>query len=188
MRLALAVCATTALAALIAACSNSSYDGGRTAVPTPPATLPAAVTTTGAGETATLDGERFVVVRTLPAATLSADQLEPAGEAQSSNDERIAMAKTSASDVADWELVSPAEDGWRVWQPDVVRHVVDGASSDARIISVEAVDWPDACLGAANPGDICAAVITPGYRIILDVGGQRVEYHTDRHGAGRRVP
>jgi hypothetical protein len=52
------------------------------------------------------------------------------------------------------------------------------------VVSVERVDWPDACLGVSHPDVACAEIITPGYRIILEANGQRFEYHTD---GGSRV-
>jgi hypothetical protein len=78
----------------------------------------------------------------------------------------------------------PADD-WGEAQPlvdmalaDLDQRAVTGRD-DIEIISVEAVDWPDACLGCAKKGEACATVITPGYRLLLDVGGQTYEYHTD---------
>jgi hypothetical protein len=50
------------------------------------------------------------------------------------------------------------------------------------VVSVEAVDWPDACLGIQTPGVMCAMVITPGYRVILEAGGKQYEYHTNETG------
>jgi hypothetical protein len=47
---------------------------------------------------------------------------------------------------------------------------------------VEAVQWPDTCLGIPQPGIVCAPVIVPGYRIILGYSGQRYEVHTDQLG------
>lgn len=55
------------------------------------------------------------------------------------------------------------------------------------IVAVEAVEWPDACLGVALPDVMCAQVITPGYRIILEVDGGRYEYHTDRNGGSLQL-
>ncbi len=53
-------------------------------------------------------------------------------------------------------------------------------SPDAvEVVAVEAVEWPDACLGAAGPDEMCAQVITPGYKITLAVAGQEYVYHTD---------
>jgi len=53
------------------------------------------------------------------------------------------------------------------------------------IVSVDDVQWPDACLGVSQPDVACAEVITAGYRIILEVTGQTYEYHTD--GGSRAV-
>ena len=47
------------------------------------------------------------------------------------------------------------------------------------VVSVEFVEWPDSCLGITKRDIACAEVITPGYRIILEVKGQAYEYHTD---------
>ncbi len=50
------------------------------------------------------------------------------------------------------------------------------------LVSVEAVDWPNACLGIEAPGIMCAMVITPGYRVILEADGKQYEYHTNESG------
>lgn len=50
------------------------------------------------------------------------------------------------------------------------------------IVSIDEVDWPDACLGVELPGRVCATVITPGYKIILEVNSRQYEVHTDRSG------
>lgn len=44
---------------------------------------------------------------------------------------------------------------------------------------VEPVEWSDASLGCPQPGRMYAQVITPGFRIMLEVEGQEYEYHTD---------
>jgi hypothetical protein len=54
--------------------------------------------------------------------------------------------------------------------------------SQITILSVEHVEWPDACLGAADEGVMCAQVITPGYRIVMEVDGKQYEAHTDESG------
>jgi len=58
--------------------------------------------------------------------------------------------------------------------------------NSVRIVSVEKVDWPDPCLGVPDPLELCAQVITPGYRIVLDANGQQVIYHTDETGLNFR--
>ncbi len=57
------------------------------------------------------------------------------------------------------------------------------AAESITVVSAEPVEWPDACLGVAQSGQMCAQVITPGYRVILQVGDEQVEYHTDELGA-----
>ena len=55
-----------------------------------------------------------------------------------------------------------------------------GISADEiRTVSVERVDWPDACLSIRREGLFCAQVVTPGYRVLLQADGQTYEYHTD---------
>ena len=49
-------------------------------------------------------------------------------------------------------------------------------------LGVESVEWPDTSLGCPQPGMMYAQVITPGYRIILRVGGEQYEYHSDNEG------
>jgi hypothetical protein len=53
-----------------------------------------------------------------------------------------------------------------------------------RLVSVKAVEWSDASLGCPQPGMMYAQVITPGFRVVLEVKRQKYEYHTD---AGRFV-
>ena len=50
------------------------------------------------------------------------------------------------------------------------------------ISAVEEEDWPDSCLGLGGAAEICAAVITPGYRILLTAGGSEYEYRSNREG------
>lgn len=52
-------------------------------------------------------------------------------------------------------------------------------AEEIRVRSVEAVDWPDACLGVSSPDQACALVITPGFRIALWYAGTTYWYHTD---------
>jgi len=56
---------------------------------------------------------------------------------------------------------------------------LDLDSAEISVVSVEAVDWPDASLGCPEPGRLYAQVITPGYRILLEARGQRYEYRAD---------
>ncbi len=51
-----------------------------------------------------------------------------------------------------------------------------------KLVSVEAVEWPDGCLGVQTPGVMCTMVITPGYRVVLEADGKQYEYHTSANG------
>lgn len=57
-----------------------------------------------------------------------------------------------------------------------------------QVVLVEAtpVDWPDACLGAAQPDEMCAEVITPGYRLVFDTPQGRYVIHSDQTGSTYR--
>lgn len=52
-------------------------------------------------------------------------------------------------------------------------------TSDIRVKSVEAVDWPDASLGCPQPGIMYIQVITSGYKVTLSAGGKDYAVHTD---------
>lgn len=51
-----------------------------------------------------------------------------------------------------------------------------------QVIEFEQVDWPDACLGLPQEGEACAQVITPGFRVVLEVNGEQHVFRTDREG------
>ena len=78
-------------------------------------------------------------------------------------------------------------DGWRVWQPQAVFDVIATAGDGATTESVERTEWPDSCLGLARLDEVCAQVITPGYRIVVRINGKQLEYHTDLNGGTRLV-
>ena len=48
-------------------------------------------------------------------------------------------------------------------------------------------DWPNSCLGAAAPGEMCLQVITRGYQVNMQAGGQVYIYHTDETGKSMRL-
>lgn len=52
------------------------------------------------------------------------------------------------------------------------------AGSDITITAMESVEWPDASLGCPEEGMMYAAVLTSGYKIMLDADGQQYEYHS----------
>jgi hypothetical protein len=54
------------------------------------------------------------------------------------------------------------------------------------LVSFERVEWPDACLGLAGPGEMCAEVLTSGWRLVLRAGAQEYEAHADLPGKDLR--
>lgn len=60
-------------------------------------------------------------------------------------------------------------------------------SEEINAITFEPVEWPDSCLGVVEDGIVCAPVITPGYKILLDANGSNFEFHTDFYGS-RLIP
>ncbi|MCI0556529.1 MAG: hypothetical protein L0287_36770 [Anaerolineae bacterium] len=51
------------------------------------------------------------------------------------------------------------------------------------VVSTEAVEWPDGCLGVQRPGMMCTQAIVPGYRIILQANDEQFEFRTNESGS-----
>lgn len=56
------------------------------------------------------------------------------------------------------------------------------AVDQINLISTEAVDWPDSCLGTSMEEIACAQAITSGFRVLLEADGRQVEYRTNEDG------
>jgi hypothetical protein len=70
--------------------------------------------------------------------------------------------------------------------PEAVRHVREVAANDAgidpqhvAILDFEEVVWPSTALGCPTPGMFYAQVLTPGFRVSVEVDGSTRRYHTD---------
>ena len=48
-----------------------------------------------------------------------------------------------------------------------------------KVRKIVPTDWPDSCLGLTRPGQACQIVVTPGFRIVLDVNGAAYEVRTN---------
>lgn len=59
--------------------------------------------------------------------------------------------------------------------------------STIELVSFEQQEWSDSCLGLGGPAEICAAVITPGWQVMLMVDGQTYEVRTDFEGEQVRI-
>lgn len=57
------------------------------------------------------------------------------------------------------------------------------AADDIVFKQAESVEWGDACLGLPQPNEMCAQVITPGYRIVFTTPQGEWVVHSDSTGA-----
>ncbi len=90
----------------------------------------------------------------------------------------VATAPAAAATAAAPEL-SAAEQSLVTTATEQVAQQLGVEPSAVQLVSVEAVEWPDASLGCPQPDMMYAQVITPGYRLAYTVNGKAVEAHTD---------
>ena len=68
------------------------------------------------------------------------------------------------------------------------------AQANIKVLSAEAVTWPDGSLGCPKPGMMYTQALVPGFRIRIRAGAETLDYHAGRRGApmfcpaGRAVP
>lgn len=62
------------------------------------------------------------------------------------------------------------------------------AESAVKIASVQPVTWPDASIGCPQPGMAYAQLLVPGWRVVLEAGGRRWDYHAARGGLWLHCP
>lgn len=55
------------------------------------------------------------------------------------------------------------------------------------VVSTEAREWSDGCLGLGGPAESCLAAITPGYLVVLEHDGTEYRYRTDVSGEAVRA-
>jgi hypothetical protein len=70
--------------------------------------------------------------------------------------------------------------------PPVQRKAIDAAiqalglpADQVKLVSIEAVEWPNGCLGVTHLGMMCTQQVVPGFRIILEANGKQYEFHTN---------
>jgi len=54
--------------------------------------------------------------------------------------------------------------------------------ADLKVLSAEAVTWPDGSLGCPQPGMMYTQALVPGYRVRIEVDGQVLDYHAGSSG------
>jgi hypothetical protein len=52
-----------------------------------------------------------------------------------------------------------------------------------KLISTEAVEWPNGCLGVVRMGVMCTQNVVPGFRLVLEANGKSYGYHTNQDGS-----
>lgn len=106
-----------------------------------------------------------------------------------------------ADEPADGEVEDPADeplpeitDGSVAAPGDVLSAVAAAVSAEygvgaaeVTVVSAEQVEWTDSCLGLGGPAESCLAAMTPGYRVIVEVGGEQIEVRTDTTGQAVRI-
>jgi hypothetical protein len=70
---------------------------------------------------------------------------------------------------------------------DAVRRT-SAARTDVKVVTAEAVTWPDGALGCPQPGMMYTQALQPGYRIVLEAGGQTLNYHASAKGGPAFCP
>ena len=51
------------------------------------------------------------------------------------------------------------------------------------LVSTEAVEWPDGCLGVHRIDVLCTQSVVPGFKIMLEANGRTYEVHTNENGS-----
>jgi len=61
------------------------------------------------------------------------------------------------------------------------------AAEQVQVVEVEQAEWTDSCLGLGQANESCLQAITPGWRAIFEINGQRYEVRTDETGSAIRL-
>jgi hypothetical protein len=79
--------------------------------------------------------------------------------------------------------------------PDEVERAVKEALSagtgvpvaEIDVVAAEDKEWSDACLGLAEPDEMCAQVLTSGWEVTARAQGQAYVFHTNKDGTEVRM-
>ena len=57
------------------------------------------------------------------------------------------------------------------------------APSDVTVVTARSVNWPDGALGCPQPGFMYTQMVEPGYQVVVESGGTRLDYRVGMGGA-----
>lgn len=61
------------------------------------------------------------------------------------------------------------------------------SDKDVILMDMQQMEWPDACLGLAEQGELCAQVMTPGWKFDFVVNEKTYEVRTNEAGDAIRM-
>jgi hypothetical protein len=64
---------------------------------------------------------------------------------------------------------------------------MDVIPGDVEVIEFIPASWPDSCLGLPDEGETCEQVATPGWKILMRLGAEEFEVHSDQIGEHMRL-
>jgi hypothetical protein len=83
---------------------------------------------------------------------------------------------------------TPVAPGETAWLTTAIAEDLGVPPETVQVVSVEPRNWPDTSLGCPQPDMLYAQVVTPGYLVLVDVSGKRIEYHADERSTVVRCP
>jgi len=57
------------------------------------------------------------------------------------------------------------------------------APADITVVTAKSVTWPDGALGCPQPGFMYTQMVQPGYQVVVEAGGTRLDYRVGMSGA-----
>jgi hypothetical protein len=80
------------------------------------------------------------------------------------------------------EIFSPQPANLRAFEAAriYIAEELDAEPMKLTLVDVTPLDWPDACLGLPKPDEVCAQIVTPGFRLNVRGGNAIYEFQTNR--------
>lgn len=70
----------------------------------------------------------------------------------------------------------------------IVAEAADDAGvepDEVQVLTADAVTWSDGSLGCPEPGMAYTQALVPGYRVVLEIGGEELNFHAAESGSFR---